>query len=490
MLLYTTKFPVKDALTDEFFVELVLKWVEGSPHYHFSKLHWNGNLLSEATDVARLEILKFAEEKIIAVRLEHRNSRNELWRNHFFFSYLPENQWVATQLFCERNDDSKPLKMRLPYLLKQIQEQGYAGFDKNLPVTNVPLYLDENTMEEYSQVLTQKNNYQMPVVYISRRYDGAYAVDGAFLAKLLSGTAHVIVEQDAAAANELLRLVKGRKPYNGAVTIFFSKTNYQKFLFQDLQMMTDCEEKLAKLIYQWLLQFENEERFSWSHWNAKRYDVEKQQLSKKITDYYEEKLRIQNEQQEQLIAERDALQNIKEFQEIVDAVLDEKDDEIERLKEQNYRLQAQIDNMALTREKRTAHSGSQPILFLGQEDDFYPDEQKDIVLDILQKELKNLQGVKGNSRRKDILESLLKSNEAGGLREEKLQLLQEAMGSYRGMDSSTKSKLEEVGFAIKMKNHYALLFFDDPRYNCTCAKTPSDQRAGMNNVKTIEKLCF
>lgn len=328
MLLYTTKFPVKDTLTDESFVELVLKWAEDSPYYHFCKLHWDGNMLSEVTDAAKLEILKFAEERIIAVRLEHRNSRNELWNSHFFFSYLSENQWVATQLFCERNDDGKPLKMRLPYLLKQIQEQGYAGFDGNLPVTNVPQYLTEKTIGEYSQVLTQKNNYRMPVVYISRHYDGAYAVDGRFLAKLLSGTAHVIIEQDVEAANELFRLAKGRKPYNGAVTIFFSKTNYQKFLFQDLQMMTDCEEKLAKLIYQWLLQFENEERFSWSYWNAKRYEMEKQQFSKKLTHYYEEKIRKQNEQQEQLIAERDALQNIKEFQEIVDAVLDEKDERL------------------------------------------------------------------------------------------------------------------------------------------------------------------
>lgn len=146
--------------------------------------------------------------------------------------------------------------------------------------------------------------------------------------------------------------------------------------------------------------------------------------------------------------------------------------------------------MVLIREKRTAHSASQPILFLGQEDDFYADEQKDVVLDILQKELQNLQGAKCNSRRRDILVSLLESNQPGGLRREKLQLLQEAMGNYSGMDSSTKSKLEEVGFAIKNRNHYALLFFDDPRYNYTCAKTPSDQRTGMNNVKKIEKMCF
>ena len=59
------------------------------------------------------------------------------------------------------------------------------------------------------------------------------------------------------------------------------------------------------------------------------------------------------------------------------------------------------------------------------------------------------------------------------------------------MTPKLHQKLKELGLEITDEGkHYKVTYFGDGRYETVYAKTPSDYRAGKNNVQTSIKLFF
>ncbi|MBZ1353479.1 hypothetical protein LPB406_07820 [Streptococcus sp. LPB0406] len=59
------------------------------------------------------------------------------------------------------------------------------------------------------------------------------------------------------------------------------------------------------------------------------------------------------------------------------------------------------------------------------------------------------------------------------------------------MNGKLKQELKQLGFTVTEDGkHYKLTYFDDNRYTITMAKTPSDGRAGKNNVSNINNKVF
>lgn len=211
MLLYTTKFPVNRNLSVEHFIEMAIHWVAQSKNYHFQSLKYEENFLSDNDSNSQFQVLNFPEEMMTAVHLRHYDGRGHYWISNFFFSGADETKMISAQLQCESLEGAAPVgeSFKLPYLLKQIQEQGYAGMDHNLAIQNYPFEVRQDNHEAYNALFDGSYAYQMPVVYISMRSDGTHLIDAGFLAARLSGTAHVIVEKDWQAAELLLRNFAG-----------------------------------------------------------------------------------------------------------------------------------------------------------------------------------------------------------------------------------------------------------------------------------------
>lgn len=172
-----------------------------------------------------------------------------------------------------------------------------------------------------------------------------------------------------------------------------------------------------------------------------------------------------------------------------DQVFDEFDGELAEAQKQNDDLMK--ENAALRSEVAGLRSklndlDEEPVLIAGDEDDLYPGEIKDIVLSILDKELKN--GVAKNSRREHILRDLLENNDYQEISKKKADDLARTLNNYNGMTKKTRSALEDFGFQIKEDGkHYRLIYQGDSRYNTTLAKTPSDTRGSKNMVHEIQK---
>ncbi|QZS45181.1 hypothetical protein K2F51_06335 [Streptococcus mutans OMZ175] len=59
------------------------------------------------------------------------------------------------------------------------------------------------------------------------------------------------------------------------------------------------------------------------------------------------------------------------------------------------------------------------------------------------------------------------------------------------MSKKLRQELQKLGFKITDDGkHYKLVYYEDNRYTFTIAKTPSDSRAGKNNVSIISKKVF
>lgn len=129
---------------------------------------------------------------------------------------------------------------------------------------------------------------------------------------------------------------------------------------------------------------------------------------------------------------------------------------------------------------------NQTIFLQGSELDLYPEERREILIDILRSSLNN---VRDESRRQHIIADILAHNTTDCPRESMKTEIQALFRDYQSMSRGMRKSLERLGFEIVSdNNHYKIVFWGDRRYTYSFAKTPSDWRAGRNIARDICNL--
>ncbi|MFO1042748.1 MAG: hypothetical protein U0941_13225 [Planctomycetaceae bacterium] len=154
---------------------------------------------------------------------------------------------------------------------------------------------------------------------------------------------------------------------------------------------------------------------------------------------------------------------------------------------------ADIEIKRLQNELQIYHAkvkvGTGSLLQSGGEQDLYPNEVLSIVRQAIDEASRNQTP---DSRRVHVLNAVLNASPkpediAAEMREKLKQLLR----GFRGMDSTIRRGLEEMGFSISEDGkHYKLVFQHDDRYTFTLPKSGSDHRGGLNAATKIGKLLF
>ena len=175
---------------------------------------------------------------------------------------------------------------------------------------------------------------------------------------------------------------------------------------------------------------------------------------------------------------------------------EEKDLVYEAFDEDLRKMQQRIDELTKANEALIMENSflraklnvtdAMPIVYQGEEEDFYPDEIKDMILGALDEVRTNSEAT---TRRADILDDILHSNEYQHLSEQRKQRVKAMFKGYKNVSSAMKQELMDLGMTISDDGkHYKLTYRDDPRYMVTIGKTPSDNRAGNNNAALINKI--
>ncbi len=129
-----------------------------------------------------------------------------------------------------------------------------------------------------------------------------------------------------------------------------------------------------------------------------------------------------------------------------------------------------------------------PLIFYGEENDIYEGEIKDLILNILKKECDKMPD---NTRKKDILTSILNKNEILGTGADVISQLKTGFKGYSTLSGSQRMLLETLGFKIdESGDHYKITFKEDDRYLVVLSKTSSDHREGKNFISDITRMMF
>ena len=90
MLLYSTTLRIKDTLTKDGFVQLVIQWNQSSPHADnvIPDVNWNGERnIRFGNESLWLAIEEYRNKNIIAVRFEKREEDGAIWDTDYIMNF-------------------------------------------------------------------------------------------------------------------------------------------------------------------------------------------------------------------------------------------------------------------------------------------------------------------------------------------------------------------------------------------------------------------
>lgn len=474
MLLFSTILNLSDKINKDAFINIVLKWNQSAKYKEniVQGVSWNGEKnIKFGTDKLSIEIIDYPEKDILAVRHEKITSGEVVWDTDFVVNFAERK--ISIRLDRTFSEDALEMNAAFstPHFISLLIEHGYLQDDQDLPVLRDPIVITDCNLETVQQVVRNKEYYELPVVYVSKDFANKDPLSISWLASRLKGAAHVLVEKSKEACRKCTEICGETAEEYGAVRIYYPSlgVNRKRFLFRSSTGNMDV--RLEKVIRH-VIQYWNSQRMDILYtWQGVNSSVLSDNLQNQIQRLAEAESAKQSAEEEINLVYEEFDEDIKSLQK-----------KVEELSKANEALQ--MENFGL-RAKMNA-SDAMPIIYQGDEEDFYPEEVKDMVLGVLAEALNNTE--KG-TRLYDVLEDILENNPYQHLSDERKQRVKNLFKGYKTLTGAMKQELISLGFEISDDGkHYKITYQGDPRYMVTIGKTPSDNRAGSNNAGMINKI--
>lgn len=474
MLLFSTILKLNDTLTKDAFVRLVLQWNDTSKYKEnmVSGIDWQGEYnVKYGTANLSLEFVDAPELHIMEVRHEKITEDAVAWDTDFIVNF--EEGYISIILDRTYREDAPVMNgvFSTPHFITLLIGGGYLADDGNLPVLRTPTVITDEDALLVSDVVERRREYALPVIYVSGASDGREVLDTGWLASRLKGAAHVLVEKDPKSCAECRRICRETGEEYGAVRIYYPSGGMPRKRFLYRSAHGDGRLRLEKVI-QTIIRYWNVQRvdilYTWQGVNNAILNGSlKQQIAKC---------------QEAESARRNAENEVDQLYEAFDEELRKMQEKLEALTKANETLMLE-NSILLAKLNGTTAS---PVVYHGDEEDFYLDEIKDMILGALDEALTNTEE---RTRRADILEDILENNRYQHLGEKRKQKIKSMFKGYKHLSNEMKQELSELGMTVTEEGkHYKLTYRDDPRYMVTIGKTPSDNRAGNNSAALINKV--
>ena len=496
MLLFSTILPINDTLTKDGFIQLAIDWNQRSPHEEnvIPDLVWDsGHNVRFGNDKLWMQVEEYRNQNTIAIRYEKTGNNGVVWDADYVMNFT--DMKMSAQLDRSYLEEAQTVDsdFSIPAFIDLLVDGGYLKSDDDLEIVRKPVFVDSDNLQLAADVINGVKRYRLPVVYISKTYQEKDPVDVWDVARRLKGIAHVLVQKNSWSGAELRRMTDSKNEYNGAIGIYFPNPaiGHLKYLHHDYP---GSDVKLADKIVQRVLRYSTSQRmdmlYTWTgvnnallrdRYSSKREELAAAESARKLSEsaarlnaYKAEMMRQQAEETRKVAEENEELvESVSETMTSMRQQIKDLTRQIDALKAENHGLQARLNNMS-----------SKPILYLGDEEEFFSGEIKEFILEAVWKELKN---TKAQTRKADVLNDILRSN--GGyqnLASQRGEKLKNGLRGYSSLSGPQKRVLEELGFTLsKEGGHYKAIYYGDGRYRATLAATPSDKRAGMNAASEI-----
>ena len=258
-----------------------------------------------------------------------------------------------------------------PHFLTLLIEGGYLKDDNGLSILKHGLNISEDNLDILIKVINGESKYKLPVVYVSKTVYNYDPVNLTWLGSKLKGVAHILIESDKCLNNRIRTACKDMNEYNGGIGIYFPNGSHRRFYYR---VYTGSDRVLLDKVIRSVLQYVNAQTipllYTWPGVN-----------NSLLTDRL---LSQRQERQEAESARKKAENEIEEYLGAFDEDLEKYKKQIDELTRANASLQ--MENQGL----RAKLSGAEsvPVLYLGDEDEFFQGEIKEMLLDAVSEALK------------------------------------------------------------------------------------------------------
>lgn len=466
MLVFATEFPVAHSHSMNRFQEAVVKWITGSPHTKirnedFVDIHDSGEWELSLGD-ERIQSLAHRSPMTESAAIRYvKQSDSMRWSTTITFLRGSES-WIGINLICDSESPTPKIPAyKKPLIVRTLLREMGGATDGEFLVQDSPVFLSNNDIDRAVRFVNGNSLAQLPIVYVSSRFQGGYALNPQSLALELSGMAHILVEPNRAFSHRLKIEVDARNAYGGAIGIYWPNGDGRRSVFrtEEYASAQELEERVTTEIRTALINRRPTSSCTWAY--------------------------LQNEisHQTYLSLKESKSQAIDEFTKEFDRELSAKAILLQDAEKEILRLKSEIK-----KHESRALKSSQKILYCGEEQDFYENEILEIVRDAL---MQGVSAVRQDSRRfhilSEIVNSLPECSEASARREK----LKNVLRGYRSMNLKVRSSLEDLGFSVTEEGkHFKLIYQGDDRYTFSLPKSGSDHRGGLNSVSDMATLFF
>ena len=342
--------------------------------------------------------------------------------------------------------------------------------DQDLPILREPLVITDEQGEIIYHLVNGDRKYRLPVVLVFKSSDGKDPLEVNWLASRLKGAAHVLMEENPNQCIKIREICDTTDNGFGGIRIFYPSGPIREKKITYRSAAGDSKARLERVVQQvikYCLAQRIDPMYTWQGVNNS----------------------VLNEQLKNQIEGRKSAESARQkAEEEVDMVYESFDEDLKKLQEKVEELTKvnealQYENQGLR--AKYAAVESVPLIYSGEEEEFYQGEIRDVILSSLNE---MLSATESATRKADILEDVLENNPYYRLAEERKQRVKSLFKGYKNLTGAMRRELLSLGFEITEEGkHYKITYREDPRYMVTIGKTPSDSRSGDNNAALISK---
>lgn len=477
MILLNTKFAVDESLTKDAFFQLIKSRLNQLDYHGLNSD--NKSLLDfesmpeefQSVEPYNNMAIYFASFDDMLIYQQVTKSLEE--SATYSTQYVFNEALHKIQIMKERNTESLSLEkddfvFELPSLLKELFWQEYVGEDNGLILDNRAYILKKNDVDWIKDVLFGKKKYENVLVYIQANSDGTYRVNYDKIAQELMGQAHVLVEGSPHFTKLISEAAKDKyitDDVNGGHVALYHDGKQLLSIAPD----DDFDKSIVSKVRAALSEIAVEDGFNFMKLKTaqtlKRLGGDNGELSELFESLLQEK----------------------------DTEIDALKKQIDELKKQAYNASVKLDGIQNNLEKQQDGSEND-VAFISNEKDLYPEERKEVILKVLQKEYDTMKDDVNlsRSRKCDVLKDVVTHNPFRGEDGRITKVIKEAFNDGT-LTKEGIGLLRSVDIVATKDSggHYKLVMAGDDRYQGIYSSTTSDKgRACKNFVSDFTNILF
>lgn len=468
MKIYNTKFNLKEERSAMDVAGIFRDWIT-ERNYMDIPVYENSLDICIHNEQREYRTLFLQEERVLAGKFSM-VAQGTAWITTFTFNDATKIFTVALDKKKGNTDAQFDEHFEIPSFINIMIE--HAAPDAGLPISLEPLELNKSVANKVAQIITGEKALSLPLVLMSVKENGEMTADPGFIADDLKGTAHIVTSLSTKDDEYLAGLTNGLYKRNGIVSVYFAGDRNPVVFSQEDVSSEAFRHKIKNAILNGTGMECRNRLETWDGVFETHADFKTKSGEEQIKTLQEQVVKLKEENES--------------WMQLIDKETEHSTQQIERLNQTCQKQEREV--MILQAQLEAKRNQKKAILFAGDSEEFFPNEQREFVISAIQTAIKNTEAT---TRRMDVLQDIAEANKSDGILEERKAEVESIFNGKRVLGDKERRQLEDLGFAITHQSgHYKVTYHKDDRYVYTMGGTPSDVRAMKNNCHNIIKKVF